>query len=144
MRRQQSDSIPVQSSTDASSQPSLVETVALFGFLSAARFGRWAFYQTTTQITQMLVVEQERATFAGIESSLFNVIALLGAASTMAFPQPAQFKWLAMASWSIGTVAWMAYAAWVGVRSRRGRLRNWNKLTNWYTDVVKYLLQRRD
>ena len=102
----------------------MLPSVLLFTFLAISRLGVWIHDLTTQQLTQSLVAEHQRASFAGVENSIVNIVELLGAASAIVFPDTAQFKWLALVSWVVVLVAWVAYAYWV--RTQRGHLIHWD------------------
>ncbi|KAH8899787.1 hypothetical protein GQ53DRAFT_815842 [Thozetella sp. PMI_491] len=96
------------SSSNAVSPP-LGLSVLLFGFLSISRLGVWIYELTTQQLSQSLVPESERATFAGVEVSVLSVVQLTAGGVTIAFQNTAQFKWLALASWAVVMISWVAY-----------------------------------
>ena len=89
-----------------------------------SRLGVWIHDLTTQQLTQTLVAQHERASFAGVELSVTNLMEMLGAATPILFPETYQFKWLAGVSWVVVAAAWVAYAGWV--RAQRGHLFHWD------------------
>ncbi|KAI1075067.1 Ferroporti-1 [Whalleya microplaca] len=105
--------------------PDVGWSVVMFSFLAFSRFGVWIFDLTTQQLTQTLVVEHQRSSFAGVENSVVNIFELLGAGAAIAFPYTEQFKWLALASGVIVVISWAMYAVWV--RRQRGHLVHWEK-----------------
>lgn len=98
----------------------------MFTFLAFSRFGVWVFDLTTQQLTQMLVTEHQRSTFAGVENTVVNIFEVCGAGSAIAFPRTEQFKWLCLASFVSVMLSWIIYAAWI--RRQRGHLIHWRKL----------------
>ncbi|KAI1172398.1 Ferroportin1-domain-containing protein [Nemania sp. FL0916] len=109
-------------------QPALTPThsILLFAFLSFSRLGVWIYDLTTQQLTQTFVPATQRSRFAGVEASVVNVFEVLGAGAAIAFPDVAQFRYLALASLAAVGVSWALYAAWV--RERRAHLVHWGKL----------------
>ncbi|KAI0846899.1 Ferroporti-1 [Daldinia vernicosa] len=101
-------------------------SVILFSFLAFSRLGVWVFDLTTQQLTQTLVPEHQRSSFAGTESSVVNIFELLGAGAAIAFPRTEQYRWLALASLVSVLISWIMYAGWV--RRQRGHLIHWEKL----------------
>ncbi|KAI1456918.1 Ferroporti-1 [Annulohypoxylon moriforme] len=106
--------------------PSIGWSIVLFSFLAFSRLGVWVFDLTTQQLTQTLVPQHQRSSFAGTENSVVNVFELLGAGAAIAFPRTEQYRWLALASLVAVTVSWIMYAFWV--RRQRGHLVHWEKL----------------
>ncbi|KAI1206426.1 Ferroporti-1 [Annulohypoxylon truncatum] len=106
--------------------PSVGWSIVLFSFLAFSRLGVWVFDLTTQQLTQTLVPEHQRSSFAGTENSVVNIFELLGAGAAIAFPRTEQYKWLALASIVTVIVSWIMYAFWV--RQQRGHLVHWEKL----------------
>ncbi|KAI1137979.1 Ferroporti-1 [Hypoxylon sp. FL0543] len=78
--------------------PNIGWSVILFSFLACSRLGVWVFDLTTQQLTQTLVPQNQRSSFAGTENSVVNIFELLGAGAAIAFPRTEQYKWLATAS----------------------------------------------
>ncbi|KAI1807375.1 Ferroporti-1 [Daldinia bambusicola] len=107
--------------------PNAAWSVVLFSFLAFSRLGVWVFDLTTQQLTQTLVPEHQRSSFAGTENSVVNIFELLGAGAAIAFPRTEQYKWLAFASLVSVLISWVLYAGWV--RRQRGHLIHWEKLT---------------
>ncbi|KAI1467424.1 Ferroporti-1 [Daldinia caldariorum] len=107
--------------------PNAAWSVVLFSFLAFSRLGVWVFDLTTQQLTQTLVPEHQRSSFAGTENSVVNIFELLGAGAAIAFPRTEQYKWLAFASLVSVLISWVMYAGWV--RRQRGHLIHWEKLT---------------
>ncbi|KAI0136331.1 Ferroporti-1 [Xylariales sp. AK1849] len=106
--------------------PNVGWTMVLFSFLAISRFGVWVFDLTTQQLTQTLVPEHQRSSFAGVENSVVNIFEVCGAGAAIAFPKVEQFKWLCLASLVTVFISWVMYAAWV--RGQRGHLVHWEKL----------------
>ncbi|KAL7628232.1 hypothetical protein AAE478_002431 [Parahypoxylon ruwenzoriense] len=106
--------------------PSVGWSVILFSFLAMSRLGVWLFDLTTQQLTQTLVPQHQRSSFAGTENSIVNVFELFGAGTAIAFPRTEQYPWLALASLVSVVISWVMYAAWV--RRERGHLVHWEKL----------------
>ncbi|KAI1107694.1 Ferroporti-1 [Jackrogersella minutella] len=106
--------------------PSVGWSIVLFSFLAFSRLGVWVFDLTTQQLTQTLVPQHQRSSFAGTENSVVNIFELLGAGSAIAFPRTEQYKWLALASLVTVVISWVMYAVWV--RRQRGHLVHWEKL----------------
>lgn len=98
----------------------------MFTFLAFSRFGVWVFDLTTQQLTQTLVPEHQRSSFAGVEGSIVNIFEVCGAGAAIAFPRPEQFKWLCLVSLITVAIGWAMYAYWV--RRQRGHLLHWEKL----------------
>lgn len=107
--------------------PNVGWSIVLFSFLACSRLGVWVFDLTTQQLTQTLVPENQRSSFAGTENSVVNIFELFGAGAAIAFPRTEQYKWLALASLVSVWLSWIMYAAWV--RRKRGHLVHWEKLT---------------
>ncbi|KAI8961736.1 Ferroporti-1 [Daldinia sp. FL1419] len=107
--------------------PNTAWSVILFSFLAFSRLGVWVFDLTTQQLTQTLVPEHQRSSFAGTENSVVNIFELLGAGAAIAFPRTEQYRWLALASLVSVLISWVMYAGWV--RRQRGHLIHWEKLT---------------
>ncbi|KAI1476152.1 Ferroporti-1 [Daldinia eschscholtzii] len=106
--------------------PNAVWSFVLFSFLAFSRLGVWVFDLTTQQLTQTLIPEHQRSSFAGTENSVVNIFELLGAGTAIAFPRTEQYKWLAFASFVSVLISWVMYAGWV--RRQRGHLIHWEKL----------------
>lgn len=107
--------------------PNVGWSIVMFSFLAFSRFGVWVFDLTTQQLTQTMVPQHERSSFAGTENSIVNIFELLGAGASIAFPRIEQYRWLALASLVSVVISWVMYAAWV--RRQRGHLVHWEKLT---------------
>ncbi|KAI1375542.1 Ferroporti-1 [Hypoxylon crocopeplum] len=107
--------------------PNVGWSIILFSFLACSRLGVWVFDLTTQQLTQTLVPQHQRSSFAGTENSVVNIFELLGAGAAIAFPRTEQYRWLALASLVSVVIGWIMYAVWV--RRRRGHLVHWEKLT---------------
>ncbi|KAI0880378.1 uncharacterized protein GGS22DRAFT_175119 [Annulohypoxylon maeteangense] len=106
--------------------PNVGWSIVLFSFLAFSRLGVWIFDLTTQQLTQTLVAQHQRSSFAGTENSVVNIFELLGASAAIAFPRTEQYRWLALASLMTVIVSWIMYAFWV--RRERGHLVHWEKL----------------
>ncbi|KAI0829965.1 Ferroporti-1 [Hypoxylon sp. FL0890] len=106
--------------------PNVGWSIVLFSFLAFSRLGVWVFDLTTQQLTQTLVPQTQRSSFAGTEKSVVNIFELLGAGAAIAFPRTEQYKWLATASLVSVVISWVMYAGWV--RQQRGHLVHWEKL----------------
>ncbi|KAI2472199.1 Ferroporti-1 [Annulohypoxylon bovei var. microspora] len=106
--------------------PNVGWSIILFSFLAFSRLGVWVFDLTTQQLTQTLVSQHQRSSFAGTENSVVNIFELLGAGAAIAFPRTEQYRWLALASLVTVIVSWIMYALWV--RQQRGHLVHWEKL----------------
>ncbi|OTA54297.1 hypothetical protein K449DRAFT_297607, partial [Hypoxylon sp. EC38] len=103
--------------------PNVGWSIVLFSFLAFSRLGVWVFDLTTQQLTQTLVPQNQRSSFAGTENSVVNIFELLGAGTAIAFPRTDQYKWLATASLMSVVISWVMYAGWV--RQQRGHLVHW-------------------
>ncbi|KAI0387278.1 Ferroporti-1 [Hypomontagnella monticulosa] len=114
--------------TTEQEEPDVGWSVVLFSFLACSRLGVWVFDLTTQQLTQTLVPQNQRSSFAGTENSVVNVFELLGAGAAIAFPRTEQYRWLALASLVSVMVSWIMYAAWV--RRQRGHLIHWEKFSH--------------
>ncbi|KAI2622920.1 Ferroporti-1 [Hypomontagnella submonticulosa] len=119
-------SAPTRDTIMKQAAPSVGWSVVLFSFLAFSRLGVWVFDLTTQQLTQTLVPQNQRSSFAGTENSVVNVFELLGAGAAIAFPRTEQYRWLALASLVSVMISWVMYAAWV--RRQRGHLVHWEKL----------------
>ncbi|CAJ2513424.1 Uu.00g015430.m01.CDS01 [Anthostomella pinea] len=95
-----------------SSSPDLGWSIIMFSFLAFSRLGVWIFDLTTQQLTQTMVPENQRSSFAGVENSVVNVFELLGAGSAVAFPHTEQYRWLALVSLLTVMIAWAMLAVW--------------------------------
>ncbi|KAH8898327.1 hypothetical protein GQ53DRAFT_837252 [Thozetella sp. PMI_491] len=104
--------------------PTLIPSILLFSFLSLSRLGVETYSLTTQQLTQILVADDERARFAGAESSIVHTIELLGASSAIVFPNPSLFKWVALSSWISVVCALIGYTTWVN--RQRGHMFHWD------------------
>jgi solute carrier family 40 (iron-regulated transporter), member 1 len=107
-------------------QPPWGWSLVLFSFIAMSRLGVWIFDLTTQQLTQVLVAETQRSSFAGAENSVVNIFELLGAGTAIAFPRNDQYKWLSVASLIGVVISSVMYAGWV--RAERGHLLHWDKL----------------
>jgi solute carrier family 40 (iron-regulated transporter), member 1 len=121
-----SPSVHGQSIIETTTTPNVPWSLVLFTFLAMSRFGVWVYDMTTSQLTQTLVPERRRSSFAGVENSVVNVFEVLGASAAIAMPRPEQFKWLSLASFLAVLVSWVMYALWL--RGQRGHLLHWEKL----------------
>ncbi|KAI0151925.1 Ferroporti-1 [Hypoxylon sp. NC0597] len=107
--------------------PNVGWSIVLFSFLAFSRLGVWVFDLTTQQLTQTLVPQNQRSSFAGTENSVVNIFELLGSGAAIAFPRTDQYKWLATVSLVSVVISWVMYAGWV--HQQRGHLVHWEKLT---------------
>ncbi|KAI0899354.1 Ferroporti-1 [Annulohypoxylon nitens] len=110
-------------------------SIVLFSFLAFSRLGVWVFDLTTQQLTQTLVPQHQRSSFAGTENSVVNIFELLGAGAAIAFPRTEQYRWLALASLVTVVVSWIMYAFWV--RQQRGHLVHWEKLAQGFCSTAR-------
>ncbi|KAI1443980.1 Ferroporti-1 [Annulohypoxylon stygium] len=115
--------------------PSVGWSIVLFSFLAFSRLGVWVFDLTTQQLTQTLVPQHQRSSFAGTENSVVNIFELLGAGAAIAFPRTEQYRWLALASLVTVIVSWIMYAFWV--RQQRGHLVHWEKLAQGFCSTAR-------
>lgn len=103
-----------------------VQALTLFGFLSLSRLGLWVFDLAVQELTQSRVPSGQRSSFGGAEASLVALFELLQWASAALLSDPAQFQYLATASFGAVVLSTMIYSAWVW--QQRGHLIHWEKL----------------
>ncbi|ORY62293.1 Ferroporti-1 [Pseudomassariella vexata] len=101
-------------------------SIVLFSFLAISRFGVWIYDLTTQQLTQTLVPSHQRSSFAGVETSMMNIVQLFAGGAAIAYPKTDQFVYLASASFVVVVLSWLMYASWV--YRQRGHLVHWEKL----------------
>ena len=98
-------------------------TLILFFCLASSRLGRGMFSLSTQQLAQSRLPPHQRSSFAGTETAFASAFGLTHSLGTAIWSKPAEFGWLALASW-IMVASSAAMYVWWWMREN-ARLRHW-------------------
>jgi solute carrier family 40 (iron-regulated transporter), member 1 len=89
-----------------------VATLVLFFCLASSRLGRGIFSLTTQQLAQSRLPPHQRSSFAGTETAFVSIFGLAHSLGTAIWSEPAEFGWLAFASWIMVAASAVIYVWW--------------------------------
>merc|ERR1712156_1038415 len=99
---------------------SMIAVCVLMSGIIAARFGLWITDLTINQILQERVEEERRGVINGVQDSMNNSLDLLKCVLVILLPQPRQFGFLVILSFTFVSSGWLMYAQYS--RQQRGHL----------------------